>query len=112
MTANQAIAMAFPLLTAVAVFLTGLFIRKPWAAKKSAVDSDQSAKLPPIKLDADPRVEGLAEVEEIVPTVDGASEALVPTYGETLDEAERLISRAQRLIKRARTPASQIGITR
>jgi hypothetical protein len=34
MTTNQAIAMFFPLLTAAAVFVTGLFIRKPWAEKK------------------------------------------------------------------------------
>jgi hypothetical protein len=30
MTTNQLIAMGFPLLTAAAVGLTGLFVRKPW----------------------------------------------------------------------------------
>ena len=40
MTANQAIAMAFPLLTAAAVLVTVLFIRRPWAAKGRASTSD------------------------------------------------------------------------
>jgi hypothetical protein len=34
MTTNQLIAIGFPLLTAAAVGLTGLFIRKPWAKKQ------------------------------------------------------------------------------
>ena len=33
MTTNQLIAMGFPLLTAAAVGLTGLFIRKPWSER-------------------------------------------------------------------------------
>jgi hypothetical protein len=31
MTTNQIVALAMPLVTAAAVFVTGLFIRKPWA---------------------------------------------------------------------------------
>jgi hypothetical protein len=33
MTMNQLIAIGFPLLTAAAVGITGLFIRRPWAEK-------------------------------------------------------------------------------
>lgn len=79
MTTNQVIAMAFPLLTAVAVLVTGLFIRRPWAEK-------------------------VAKVGESAPDM---REVMAASYKEALDEAERLISGAQRQIERARKPVSK-----
>lgn len=46
MTTNQLIAMTFPLLTAAAVGLTGLLIRKPWAEHPAEPDyADLTADL-------------------------------------------------------------------
>ncbi len=44
-TTNQIIAVLFPLVTAAAVFVTGLFIRKPWAetSAKNTAEVDVEA---------------------------------------------------------------------
>jgi hypothetical protein len=89
MTTNQAVAMFFPLLTAAAVFVTGLFIRKPWAEKKRAAEFDPNEKI------GDPSP-GLIGIE-------GDEKIIARTH---LEEAERLISSAQRELQRARLTAS------
>ena len=77
MTTNQVIAMVFPLLTVAAVFITGFFIRRPWAERK---------------------------VKESIPDI---KEVMASSYKDALDEAERLMRGAQRQIERARAPASK-----
>ena len=82
MTTNQLIAMGFPLLTAAAVGITGLFIRRPWAE-----GSDEDVEAAVVKVDQpESNVQGIA----------------------ALDEAARLIRTAQQQIQRARMPADNI----
>jgi hypothetical protein len=90
MTANQLIAMSFPLLTAAAVGLTGLFIRKPWAEK---------------------RAYRIPVITEVRPVDEHGREILAkdvkePRAGGDLERAERLLRSAQEEIQRARAPAS------
>jgi hypothetical protein len=82
MTANQLVAMGFPLLTAAAVGITGLFIRRPWAERS---DEDVEA--------------GVVEVDQSASNIQGIA---------ALDEAARLIRSAQQQIQRARMPADNI----
>jgi F0F1-type ATP synthase membrane subunit b/b' len=79
-TANQIIAMCFPLLTAAVVWLVALFVRWRWGRSRSAVHEAE---------------------------VDIASNSKVSVKGEiqqALGQAERLIHQVQRQLERASLP--------
>jgi hypothetical protein len=91
-TTNQLIAMGFPLLTAAAVGLTGLFIRKPWAEKAPNYDQDYDAEI-------------VAEVEIGERPVAIGNVMTGRMVFKALDHAEDLIREAQQEIRRAKRPA-------
>jgi hypothetical protein len=100
MTANQLIAMGFPLLAAAVVGITGLCIRRPWAEAPL-----ETATIPAVSAErSDSDIQEIAEIEVSVVSAKEAAQI----QRELLDEAERLITSAQRQIQRARTPAAKI----
>jgi hypothetical protein len=85
--------MVFPLLTAGVVFVTGLFIRNPWAEHKRRLLRE---------------LDQVAMVKEAAPAVNDIKEAMANqmTYEEALDKAERLMRSAQQELQRARAPST------
>jgi hypothetical protein len=104
MTTNQLIAMGFPLLTAAAVGITGLFIRRPWAEKR-AEDVETTSVL---TVRAEQSDSDIQEITEFEPAVLSTRDAAAKIYGDALDEAERLLRSAEQQIQRARRPAAKI----
>jgi hypothetical protein len=95
--------MGFPLLTAAAVGITGLFIRRPWAEKPA--EDVETATVATVKVERSDS--GIAENAKNEPAMVGTREAEATIYADALDEAERLIRSAERQIQRARAPAAK-----
>jgi hypothetical protein len=101
-TTNELIALSFPLVTATAVGLTALFIRRPWAEQRGTYAQRLASDI------------AAADEMQISPNTPKATLAarqeLEQRYSEAIDAAERLIRSSERIRlsaepRRVETPA-------